>query len=125
MLTMSRGCGSRGCRLRGGRQVICLGLRLRQRAYGLVYRLIFAAEGGCLRLERVLYVGVSCLVRVGRSRLGLGLGAGRFCFRSRRLYVGVSCLVPLAPVRGGTSFLCPTATKKQKQRKRLQTPALR
>ncbi len=29
------------------------------------------------------------------------------------------------PCPGGTSFLCPTATKKQKQRKRLQTPALK
>src|SRR5580698_595069 len=58
----------------------------------------------------------------GRSRLG----SGRFCLRSRSLYVGASRLVSLAPVRGGTSFLCPTtATKKQKQRKRLQTLVLR
>ena len=71
-----------------------------------------------LRLERDFYVGRFCLSRSG-------FRIGWFCLSLSELYVGVSCLVLLATVRGGTSFLFPTAKKKQKQRKRLQTPAFR
>jgi hypothetical protein len=38
---------------------------------------------------------------------------GRSCFRLSELCVGFSCLTLLATVRGGTSFLFPTAKKKR------------
>src|ERR1700749_3197817 len=38
---------------------------------------------------------------------------GPFCFFLSEFDVGVSCLALLAPVRGGTSFLFPTAKKKR------------
>ena len=83
----------------------------------------------CLGLSE-FDVGRFCLslseFYVGRFCLGLSeFDVGWFCLSLSELYVGFSRLVSLAPVRGGTSFLCPTATKKQKQRKRLQTPAFR
>src|SRR5580698_1251817 len=63
---------------------------------------------------------------VGRFCLSVSeFDVGRFCLSVSEFNLGFSCLVSLATVRGGTSFLCPTATKKQKQRKRLQTPAFR
>ena len=47
-----------------------------------------------------------------RQSLPLALG-GRFCLCLREFDVGVSCLALLATVRGGTSFLFPTAKKKR------------
>ena len=56
--------------------------------------------------------------------VGLGRGAARgecgesvesFFSRGRSAYVGFSCLLLLAPVRGGTSFLCKRAKKRSKE----------
>jgi hypothetical protein len=80
-----------------------------------------ALESGAVLPEPKRVICWSFLRKVCRWRLS----QGRFCLSLSELYVGFSCLVLLATVRGGTSFLCPTATKKQKQRKRLQTLAFR
>ena len=67
-------------------------------------------------------VGASCFVSLGpcgaalRFRVRtcrLSLGWGQFCSCSRGFDVGFSCLSLLATVRGGTSFLFPTAKKKR------------
>ena len=53
--------------------------------------------------------------------LRVGVNAGLLLLRPSRVICWLFSLSLLATVRGGTSFLCPTATKKQKQRKRLST----
>ena len=44
-----------------------------------------------------------------------GANIESFCSRGRSAYVGFSCLLLLAPVRGGTSFLCKRAKKRSKE----------
>jgi hypothetical protein len=51
----------------------------------------------------------------GAIRGECGASIESFCLRGRSAYVGFSCLFLLAPVRGGTSFLCKRAKKRSKE----------
>src|ERR1700722_16249433 len=51
----------------------------------------------------------------GAIRGECGESIESFCSRGRSAYVGFSCLFLLAPVRGGTSFLCKRAKKRSKE----------
>jgi hypothetical protein len=51
----------------------------------------------------------------GAARGECGESVESFCSRGRSAYVGFSCLLLLAPVRGGTSFLCKRAKKRSKE----------
>src|ERR1700722_19735322 len=51
----------------------------------------------------------------GAIRGECGESVESFCLRGRSAYVGFSCLFLLAPVRGGTSFLCKRAKKRSKE----------
>src|ERR1700712_4453764 len=68
-----------------------------------------------------LSTDASYLLTPGRLFVAVRVSAGLLLFGALRVLFSLIYLVLLATVRGGTSFLFPTAKKKQKQRKRLST----
>jgi hypothetical protein len=97
---------------------------------GSAYARVSLMLGGSAYARVGLMLGGSAYARVslmlgGSAYARVSLMLGGSASNLSEFNVGFTCLVSLATVRGGTSFLCPTATKKQKQRKRLQTPAFR
>jgi hypothetical protein len=89
----------------------------------LVFTLLREARIGAVSeraSHRFLFLFCSCLGLVGVVGFVVGFIAGLLLFKSSRVLFWLNSLALLTTVRGGTSFLCQTATKKRSKENALQ-----